>query len=42
MDSRLAGERWGWRPAISLEAILEEIAQHAEANPRWLEISMAL
>lgn len=42
MDSRLAGESWGWRPTMSLEAILEEIAQHAEANPRWLEISTAL
>jgi CDP-paratose 2-epimerase len=42
MDSRLAGESWRWRPTISLEAILEEIAQHTEANPRWLEISTAL
>lgn len=42
MDSRLAEESWGWRPTMSLETILEEIAQHAEANPRWLEISAAL
>ena len=42
MDSRLAGEGWSWRPAMPLEVILEEIAQHAEANPRWLEISTAL
>jgi CDP-paratose 2-epimerase len=42
MDSRRAGESWGWRAATSLEAILEEIAQHAETNPRWLEISAAL
>jgi len=42
MDSRLAGEIWDWRPSISLEAILDEIARHAEANPRWLEISTAL
>jgi CDP-paratose 2-epimerase len=42
LDSRRAGESWYWRPTISLEAILEEIAQHAEANPRWLEISAAL
>jgi len=42
MDSRMAGESWGWRPTVSLEAILEEIALHAEANPRWLEISTAL
>jgi CDP-paratose 2-epimerase len=42
MDSRLAGETWGWRPTMSLEAILEEIARHAEAHPRWLEMSTAL
>jgi CDP-paratose 2-epimerase len=42
MDSRLAEETWGWRPARSIEAILDEIAQHAEAHPRWLEMSTAL
>jgi CDP-paratose 2-epimerase len=42
MDSRLADETWGWRPTMSLEAILAEIAGHAEAHPRWLEISAAL
>lgn len=42
MDSRLAGETWDWRRSTSLEAVLEEIAGHAEANPRWLEMSAAL
>jgi CDP-paratose 2-epimerase len=42
MDSRLAEETWGWRPTMSLAAILEEIAGHAEAHPRWLEMSAAL
>jgi CDP-paratose 2-epimerase len=42
MDARLARESWEWQPTISLEAILDEIARHAEANPRWLEISKAL
>jgi CDP-paratose 2-epimerase len=42
MDSRLAEETWGWRPRMALEAILEEIAQHAEAHPNWLEVSAAL
>jgi CDP-paratose 2-epimerase len=42
MDSRLAEETWGWRPAISLESILEEIAAHAEAHPHWLEMSASL
>jgi CDP-paratose 2-epimerase len=39
MDSRLAETAWGWRLAIKLEAILEEIAEHAERHPAWLEIS---
>jgi CDP-paratose 2-epimerase len=42
MDSRLAETVWGWRPTIKLEAILEEIAEHAERHPAWLEISSAL
>jgi CDP-paratose 2-epimerase len=42
MDSRLAGETWKWRPATALNAILEEIAQHAEAHPHWLEMSAIL
>jgi len=39
MDSRLAERTWGWRPTITLPAVLEEIAQHAEAHPDWLELS---
>jgi CDP-paratose 2-epimerase len=39
MDSRLAEKVWSWRPTIKLQAILEEIAQHAEANPDWLQLS---
>jgi len=42
MDSRLAGDVWGWRPETALEDILEEIARHAEQNPGWLEISGAV
>ncbi|HEX4630447.1 MAG TPA: NAD-dependent epimerase/dehydratase family protein [Chthoniobacterales bacterium] len=41
MDSRLARETWDWQPAIGLEEILQEIANHAEAHPDWLEISAA-
>jgi len=37
LDSTLASQRFGWQPEISLEAVLEEIAQHAEQNPHWLE-----
>jgi CDP-paratose 2-epimerase len=39
MDSALAKEEWGWQPQTPIEAILEEIAEHAEQNPNWLTIS---
>ena len=42
MDSRLAEQTWSWRPTVALEAILEEIAGHAETHPNWLEVSAAL
>lgn len=42
MDSRLAEQAWEWRPSIKLEAILEEIAQHAQDHPDWLKISSVL
>jgi CDP-paratose 2-epimerase len=42
MDSSCAEKTWDWRPTIKVNAILEEIAQHAEAHPEWLEISSAL
>jgi CDP-paratose 2-epimerase len=39
LDSSLAKAAWDWAPTISLATILEEIAQHAEADPCWLERS---
>ena len=42
MDSSLAARVWNWRPQAAIETILDEIAAHAEANPRWLEISAPL
>ena len=39
LDSRLATQTWNWTPQIAVEAILEEIAAHAEANEHWLELS---
>jgi CDP-paratose 2-epimerase len=39
LDHRLATETWDWRPSISVEAICEEVACHAEANPMWLQVS---
>lgn len=37
LDSTLAEKRFGWKPRIKLENILEEIASHASANPNWLD-----
>jgi CDP-paratose 2-epimerase len=37
VNAALAKARWGWQPAVRLEDILEEIADHAEKNPEWLE-----
>lgn len=39
MDNRTAAATWDWRPGTSLEAILQEIASHAEAHPEWLQKS---
>lgn len=39
LDSSRAEKEWDWRPKMTLENILEEIAEHAEKNPHWLELS---
>ncbi|MCX6896994.1 MAG: NAD-dependent epimerase/dehydratase family protein [Verrucomicrobia bacterium] len=39
LDSALAKRQWNWQPQTPMPEILEEIAAHAEKNPRWLEIS---
>ncbi len=39
MDSSRAQQSWEWSPAITLQEIFEEVAQHAEAHPGWLELS---
>jgi CDP-paratose 2-epimerase len=36
LDSGKAFTTTAWRPQVSLEKILEEIAEHAVANPDWL------
>ena len=38
LDSSAVKEAWGWTPSTSRNAILEEIAQHAEQHPEWLEL----
>ena len=39
LDSARAERQWDWQPTVRVTQILEEIAQHAEAHPEWLEIS---
>jgi len=39
MDSAEAERDFGWRPETPLEAVLAEIASHAEHHPDWLETS---
>jgi CDP-paratose 2-epimerase len=41
LDCRRAETEWNWRPTITLEGILAEIADHAEQHPEWLELSGA-
>lgn len=37
MDARRAREFFSWEPSWTAEEILQSIAEHAEANPGWLE-----
>lgn len=39
LDSTRAETEWKWRPATKLDNILEEIADHAERHPHWLNVS---
>jgi CDP-paratose 2-epimerase len=39
LDASRARQVWGWEPQTPLEAIWAEIAEHAERNPDWLEMT---
>ncbi|MGH7560643.1 MAG: NAD-dependent epimerase/dehydratase family protein [Gemmatimonadales bacterium] len=39
LDCARAATHWDWRPAIPPETIFEEIADHADRHPDWLERS---
>jgi CDP-paratose 2-epimerase len=39
MDNTAAAAEFGWRINVPLNSILEEIAQHAQNHPDWLEVS---
>jgi CDP-paratose 2-epimerase len=42
LDSAKVKRLWQWQPSLRTSAILEEIARHAEQNPRWLDLSAPL
>jgi len=39
LDATLADETWNWKPSRPTAEIFEEILQHAEQHPEWLELS---
>jgi len=39
LNSATAKRLWEWEPEVDLKTICEEIAVHAEQNPKWLELS---
>ena len=39
MDSTTAQNAWNWSVKTKIEQILEEIAVHAEKNPKWLSLT---
>ena len=39
LDSSVAKQAWGWQPERSLLSVLDEIAEHADQNNAWLDIS---
>lgn len=42
LDSSLAKSTWNWSPQKDRLAIWEEIAEHAEENPDWLQMSQGI
>lgn len=39
MDSTTAQNAWNWSVKTTIQQILEEIANHAETNPNWLQLT---
>jgi len=42
LDADKAERLWQWRPQLPTDAILADIAAHAESHPDWLELSAPL
>jgi CDP-paratose 2-epimerase len=41
IDSGAAARRWDWKPQRNLHSLFEEIAEHAEKHPDWLNLTSA-
>jgi CDP-paratose 2-epimerase len=41
LDSSRVQSEWNWQPQVKLSEIMEQIAEHAESHPGWLELSNA-
>jgi CDP-paratose 2-epimerase len=39
LDHELATTTWGWQPQTTLEEVLGEIADFADAHPTWLDVT---
>ena len=39
MDSTAAQNAWNWKPKIAIFELLDEIADFADENPKWLSIT---
>ena len=39
LDTTLAAATWDWKPSRQTSDILEEILEHAQQHPEWLELS---
>ena len=39
LDSTLAAQTWNWRPQMTTEMILNEIADFADSHPDWIKVS---
>lgn len=42
LDHARATKVWGWHPQTPVDAILDEIAAHAQRHPTWLDLSAPL
>jgi len=39
LDCTKTSEAWNWQPSRNVNQVLTEIAEHADANPKWLDLT---